>query len=359
MGKEQYSQPLMIGNAYKRKNSMTNLIKPWKLKLEDLEFINCPLATVIEKETVQEAEIAASSALKFIVEQVAKEYDKNNVQICAITLFNMSKGSVPNSDKSLNLLKSPLREFYLENICVNEENIVNICMQTVDQSTSSTWFDQRNLRISASSRAHKIKTRPKKGYTELSLKFCSERREFTTPALKYGLKNEKRAAQSYLNEYGGEIIPLGLMIMPDKPFLCASPDGIIVNDGCVSAILEIKCPYSCANKPIYDQETQKFNVPYLFKENGVSHLSSSHQYYTQCQMLMAVCGLHACHLYVWSPVINGSELVVIQRDEPFLDDLLPKLENFYFNYYLDVLYKLQKSEKENQSIKINQSPNLF
>lgn len=340
IGKEKYSQPLLITSTFKKKKPKTELIPLYNLQLAKFKSINCPLTDVLKRENVHEAEIAASSVLKSILNQVVKEYDENNVDVCALTLINMSRGSLMNlDDNNLNSLPVHLRKFYETNICVTEEEILNVCKKTVDQSTSSDWFHQRNCRISASSKAHKIKTCPRTGFTELSQKILrADSEKIDAPALKYGMKNEKRAVKCYSNSFDGEIISVGLMIMPDRPFLCASPDGILVSDGCVDAILEVKCPYSCAKKPIYDPDLAKFNVGYLVKEGGISKLRPSHQYYTQCQILMVVSGLNECKLYVWSPVKDGSELVIVQRDEAFIDNLVPKLEEFYFQFYLPAIY---------------------
>ncbi|GFV45497.1 yqaJ domain-containing protein [Trichonephila clavipes] len=58
--------------------------------------------------------------------------------------------------------------------------------------------------------------------------------------MKYGLANEiAPGSKRYEREYSTEVKICGLFVDKDKPFLCASPDGL-VGDG----LIEIKCPYS-------------------------------------------------------------------------------------------------------------------
>ena len=50
------------------------------------------------------------------------------------------------------------KDFYDINVEVNEDEIINICLNTLEQSKSNEWFLERAVRISASIKAHKVKT---------------------------------------------------------------------------------------------------------------------------------------------------------------------------------------------------------
>ncbi|GFV11507.1 yqaJ domain-containing protein [Trichonephila clavipes] len=65
-------------------------------------------------------------------------------------------------------------------------------------------------------------------------------RDLCNAAMKYGLANEEIARKQYEREYSTEVNICGLFVDKDKPFLCASPDGLVGDDG----LIEIKCPYS-------------------------------------------------------------------------------------------------------------------
>lgn len=143
-------------------------------------------------------------------------------------------------------------------------------------------------------------------------------------SLEYGKKNEKRAICDYINKYNKNVQIVGLFVNPLQPWLCASVDGIVIDTNNLK-ILEIKCPSSCSYKPIFDATKNTFNVSYLcLDENNM--IKASHSYYTQCQIQMYVTGLHMCHLYVWSR--KDSCLATVLRDEIFLQEVVPKIQNF-------------------------------
>lgn len=79
-----------------------------------------------------------------------------------------------------------------------------------------------------------------------------------------------------------QVIQVGLVVKKNQPWLCCSPDGIVCNDLCITKIVELKCPYTCAKKRVFDDESKMCNVPYLYVDNDVVCLKESHVYYTQC-----------------------------------------------------------------------------
>ena len=89
-------------------------------------------------------------------------------------------------------------------------------------------------------------------------------------------------------------------------------------------VLEIKCPSSCKDKPIY--------VEYL---DFLGRLKKTHTYYTQVQIQMYVTGLQLAHLFVYSS--KDYKLVSIPFDEAFLKATIPHLEQLYFKECLPTL----------------------
>lgn len=90
-------------------------------------------------------------------------------------------------------------------------------------------------------------------------------------------------------------------------------------------------------KKIVDYKNGICNVPYLeFKGNAVT-LKKNHMYYTQCQVAMYVTGLILCDLFIYTPFQNGSCCITIDRDNEFLNKVIPKCEKFYFDYVLPAL----------------------
>lgn len=165
------------------------------------------------------------------------------------------------------------------------------------------------------------------------------------PAIQYGNKHEKTAIKQYCEDFSEEVVSIGVLVKPLQPYLCASVDGIVIRENKVHQIIEVKCPKTCERKPIYDKEAKAFNVGYLHLVEGKGQLKKTHSYYTQCQMNMYVTGVKLCDFYVWSPI--STYLVTVEIDENFLSTLIPKITNFYFNYYLKALTQEKKKDKEN------------
>lgn len=107
----------------------------------------------------------------------------------------------------------------------------------------------------------------------------------------YSNKYKSKAIDYYITKFNNTILKCGIIVHFQKPLLCASPDGIVIKNRTVTKVLEVKCPISCQSKPICDPENQKCNVPYLKYRNNQIVLSTTHQYYTNCQILMYCCGV--------------------------------------------------------------------
>ena len=214
---------------------------------------------------------------------------------------------------------------------VSENEIKNLCSKTLKQSDCPDWFAIRQTRISASSKAHSIKTLKTKSISSLIEDFLHPK-NVKTPATMYGCKFEKVALSSYEKLFNVSVKKVGALISKFQPWLIVSLDGVVVEDGVITKIVEFKCPFSCKKLPIVHEKDKKINVSCLTYVNGVVELKKSDKYYTQCQLQMYVSGTTECDLYIWSPV--SSFLISVHRDEIFLQEILPKLEAFYFKYYL-------------------------
>ena len=87
------------------------------------------------------------------------------------------------------------------------------------------------------------------------------------------------------------VFQIGFFVSPRQPWLGVSLDGVVIKDDCLIKIVELKCPFSCMNKPIFDEHTRKCNIGFLEVDvNGNIELVKSHSYYTQCQVQMYVTG---------------------------------------------------------------------
>lgn len=228
-------------------------------------------------------------------------------------------------------------EFYMNNLIVDCNQIIKINNQTIMQSESVQWKYIRQSRISASVKAHRIKickdlsfnNQEKLAKSLLIEKELGYRGKINVA---YGNKYESEAIECYNTKFNNTIFKCGVIVHSQKPWLCASPDGIVIKNGTLTKVLEVKCPISCQSKPICDPENQKSNVPYLKYRNDQVVLSTTHQYYTQCQILMYCCGISECDLLVHNKI--DPVVINIEQNILFLQRILPRLEFFYFNFYL-------------------------
>lgn len=234
-------------------------------------------------------------------------------------------------------------EFYETHITVSKAQATDVCVQTLHQSASDLWFSERKKRISAS-RAHSIKTR-KKEHEKLACALLNSKC-FHGRGLRnvtFGTKLEQAARKKYTKLYGRTVAGCGLVIHLRQPWLCASPDGIVMVDGRPERVLEIKCPISCKNKPIVG-ENGEINVPYIIKNSeGNLELKENHLYFTQCQVLMYCCGLDACDFFIYTEK-HTSILLEIKRNDMFLKGCLEKLQRFYFTHYLKEITSSSNNE---------------
>ena len=118
------------------------------------------------------------------------------------------------------------------------------------------------------------KATDRKDKSKLSNDIMSNFNIINSRSLKHGRLYERVAIEQFENMYDIKVNRCGLSVSEDRPYLAATPDGIISND----RIIEVKCPYASCNKPI-----NELNVPYLFRnpDDGNLNLKHSHDYYYQ------------------------------------------------------------------------------
>ena len=89
----------------------------------------------------------------------------------------------------------------------------------------------------------------------------------------------------------------GLLLDPSNLCIGASLDGIVECSCCKTGVLEIKCPYSCKDKPFeHRAEEQSF---FLENVSGNLVLKKNHAYYYQVQLQIKLYGTRYCDFIVW------------------------------------------------------------
>ncbi|KAG0427177.1 hypothetical protein HPB47_025760, partial [Ixodes persulcatus] len=154
---------------------------------------------------------------------------------------------------------SPERKLHdienVEHIMLDADECDSVAARTVQQSLCPEWQLLRKDRLSASSKAHRIRVR-EADFEELAHDLCNQKK-FQSNACKYGTETEPTARKRYEEGEGCTVIRIGLVISKVQGWLCCSPDGL-VQAGDDNILLEIKCPCRCRDKPICDKEGNLF-----------------------------------------------------------------------------------------------------
>jgi len=352
-----WGKPSKFGeNLYKKGKTISELFPQKRLNIDvpainhkiliqehNILAIPCSVSRNIYEEERTEIDRICSNTLFNIIDTIDEqlEIEKN-----AVHLSHLIKNQAHNeaSNYSIFPLNSVEHIFFYTHISVNADTIKHIFNQTLDQSQNIFWLEYRKFRISASSKAHKIKTlksTSEESKNKLAISLINEKeiKEKGASNVLYGLQTENKAFTLFSSSYNVDVIKSGLIIHSSKPWICASPDGLILKNGKFISVLEIKCSSSCKKKPIIDPSTGIPNLFYLKISNEGIVLKSSHIYYTQIQILMYCTGLCNCHFYIFNFI--EPLLLVIKRDPIFLSNLIPKLDTFYFSYYLPNLCKIK------------------
>lgn len=135
---------------------------------------------------------------------------------------------------------------------------------TREQHNNGDWRKQRIGRITASV-AHEVLNKVKhegRNTTGLVRKIMGEVEvNENLLAMKYGQLTEPQAADAYLLseacKYKNlQVSDCGLFVQSDCAILGASPDRLVSCTCCGLGQLEIKCPFSCINKPATPEHIQ-------------------------------------------------------------------------------------------------------
>lgn len=230
-------------------------------------------------------------------------------------------------DSRLNDLQYSLEDTSFSEKCENYLNalgydIAKIADDTVDQNQSSLWHDERRKRITSSLFGRVFKAR-----TESSLNTIANEIVFKKPihtiAMSHGCRYESVALQLYIRQSSLDCVKSGLIVHPEFPFLGASPDALVGNEG----LLEIKCPYKTRNLAI-----KNAHLGYL-DTNG--NLKKTHNYFFQIQGLLEITGRGWCDFMIYTH--KDFSIERIYRNKDIFNTLLPKLKAFYYYHVLPLL----------------------
>jgi putative phage-type endonuclease len=184
------------------------------------------------------------------------------------------------------------------------------------EQRSEEWFAARKGRITASSVGAILSYSPFEKPDDVMRRMVREYHrapsEFNgNVATEWGTANEPHALSEYEMLTNRKVETCGFFTYED--WAGASPDGLLGDDG----MIEIKCPYS------------------MRKGDGLFKSAKEQMhYYAQMQFQMFIMKRRWCQFFQWCPTGTWSEIV--NYDEEFVDDMIPKLRAFYEGYLLEI-----------------------
>ncbi|XP_049514038.1 uncharacterized protein LOC119466117 [Dermacentor silvarum] len=172
------------------------------------------------------------------------------------------------------LMTQEQKEFYQTNIVC--ESLSDLCVATMGQSSCLRWHKEKKFRISSTT-SHTI-LHARRSPEEVARAILNSR-PFSTEATAYGLRTEPLARMEFERQLGVEVVEMGLLIHPDQPWLCGSPDGMFYLSG-ETCLLEIKCPHKCKEADMFDSSGESI-LDYIQGTGSNRRLKTTHRYFTQ------------------------------------------------------------------------------
>lgn len=133
------------------------------------------------------------------------------------------------------------------------DNIHEIQLATVGQHDNARWFEVRRNRLTASLFGRICQRRDATPCHSFVKNLLYSSHHLTTPGILYGRLHEKTAIEKYQELKNVKVSPSGFFISEELPYLGASPDGLVAENG----LVEVKCLYSVRDKNIREAVIEK------------------------------------------------------------------------------------------------------
>ena len=278
-------------------------------------------------------------------------------QINVSTLIEFAELFIDGSDPELDV--SSLTKVFADSIAVFAQQINSIYQQTMVQSKSIFWINQRHGRIT-SSRFNEIKNLADKMQEDISYS-CPEyliaaimgyEKPVVTWKMKHGVNTEIHAKHKYKSltrrfHKNMSYNDPGMTVFEEYTDLSVTPD-MEINCNCHGAgLVEIKYPATLIGKILSVENYSKH-----IEEDGYKlKLKSTSPYYSQIQ------GQLAATLFVFP--FQGNLTIRLKYNDLYWKRLLPGLRSFWRTVIADELltkklkHKMEKIYVENSLVAIN------
>lgn len=233
-------------------------------------------------------------------------------------------------DMSPEIYKLKEQEF-LKKLEKSLKEIADLERETRGQSANMIWRSERLKRLTASNFGQICKMRDRTPRTKTVINILYKK--ICTFSTSWGKDNEPLALEKIRNALPQHLISeCGFFVHSSEPFLGASPDGLVDDNG----IIEIKCPFSAKEFRTVLEAAQNRKVTGCAVYNNQLVLKTNSNYYYQIQGQLEVTNRDFCLFCVWIP--NDFVIQKIERNPEFWNDkMLPKLKKFYFDHLLPEL----------------------
>ncbi|XP_077485434.1 uncharacterized protein LOC144095641 [Amblyomma americanum] len=218
----------------------------------------------------------------------------------------------------------------------NCEDIAAIEQSTRHQAKSGLWWQHRVGMITASI-AYSVFTRVKTLRTKMEphdlrplLKKVMRQTNVCTAAMRRGSMLEESAKKFYAQQQQSQqkdliVTNCGLIVMDGRPYIGASPDGLVQCQRCPKRVLAVKCPESL----------EKFLMKITEKNDKATteKLKRASTYFCQIQVQMGLAGLKQGELFVF---LNDEKnmCIPVPFDEEYFRDVVERSTYFFKEYVL-------------------------
>lgn len=210
----------------------------------------------------------------------------------------------------------------------NSQKRCQLERNTVGQHENELWRSSRMNRLTASNFGKVIK-RKKTTLCHNIVKVLVYCKDIQTPAILFGRLNERNAIKKYEEKYSVNVQKCGLFVSESEPYLAASPDGLVGDEG----IVEVKCIHKIGESTLLLAAAKRGNICLEVKKDGKLQLNRKHNYYFQVQGQLNIADRNYCDFIVFSNTDFFVER--IERDMKLWNDkMLPVLQRFYYQCML-------------------------
>jgi len=222
----------------------------------------------------------------------------------------------------------PIDDFlkHIKLSAITKQDVDEIKQTTIGQADNDVWASERQKRITSSVFGRICKRTSKTDSTALARSLLCQKKDIYSPAIAHGRAYESVAATKYDERQQQSTRQCGLFVCEEYPYLAASPDRVVDD----KVIVEIKCPYTAKDETISEK-----TVPYLCYQEGTLTVSKTHDYYYQVQGQLLCTGAECVDFVVYT--LKDIYISRIVRDEPFIAEMISKLNDFYASYYKPAL----------------------